>query len=380
MAVRKRIYETKRKREVIWGYQFQRDQRTYLESGFTSYKEAAAAEEAKKRELTFDERHVVEVHQATLQEFFPLYIQHRRATRAAGTVNHEERFGRQLVKVLGKRLMSDITTADIYRYVAQRKTDDGLANTSVNRELNVLRTLFRFALDCGYVQDNPVTRVKALREIRTDRWIPSPEELKRFADEAGKTYSGKVLAVWIWFMAFTGTRPSEALFVEWIDIDFDRGQITIRPKNGNLLKSGKVRHIELHGELKVILLTWREEWNRVFAERAERYPNEPTSPHDWIFYNPRKQLARADSFKTCFRAVRKKTQLPNITPYTLRHFFISYCVMNGIDFLTISRWVGHSSTHMIERVYGHLTAKYRAEQMNKFTITPGPATINIPVV
>jgi integrase len=57
-----------------------------------------------------------------------------------------------------------------------------------------------------------------------------------------------------------------------------------------------------------------------------------------------------------------------MTPYTLRHFFISYCVMRGIPMLTIARWVGHTTTQMIERVYGHLTPAYQAEQMTRFTI------------
>ena len=244
----------------------------------------------------------------------------------------------------------------------------GLVNTSVNRELNVLRTLFKFALECDYIRENPTERVKTLRETRTGRWIPSPDELKRFAAEAETTYSGKVLAAWVWFLAYTGTRPSEALYIEWSDIDFARNQITIRPKAGNLLKNGKVRYVELHAELKVILLAWREEWKRVFAERAERYHTAPTPPHDWVFYNPRRQLARADSFRTCFRSVRKNTNLPKMNPYTLRHFFISYCVMSGINLMTIAQWVGHSSTLMIERVYGHLTPTFRSDQMGKLTI------------
>ena len=57
-----------------------------------------------------------------------------------------------------------------------------------------------------------------------------------------------------------------------------------------------------------------------------------------------------------------------MTPYSLRHFFISYCVMNGIPSLTIARWVGHNSSKMIEQVYGHLTPDYRAEQMMRFRI------------
>ena len=173
-------------------------------------------------------------------------------------------------------------------------------------------------------------------------------------------------------MAHTDARPREALFVEWPDIDFDRQQIVIRPKPGNPLKSGKARHVELHDELKLILLAWRDEWKRTFEVRAARHPTEPTPPHDWLFYNPRGQVTRADSFSTCFKKARDAAVLPRMTPYTLRHFFVSYCVMNGIDFLTIARWVGHNSTHMIEQVYGHLTPEYRARQMGKLNILAAP--------
>ena len=60
-----------------------------------------------------------------------------------------------------------------------------------------------------------------------------------------------------------------------------------------------------------------------------------------------------------------------MTPYTLRHFFISYCIMNSIPTLTVARWVGHASTGMIERGYGHLTPNYRAEQMKRFSLETG---------
>ena len=367
MAVFKRQYRTKRKPRVVWAYQFQRLGITYAGTGFASKTDANEAEAARERQLRFDELHSVEVKESTLQDFLPLYIQHRRVTRAEGTAYREDRFGRQITKLFGGRLLSSITAADIHAYIAQRK-GDGLANRSVNLELNTLRCIFRFALECQYVRENPVKEIKSLREPRHDHWIPTPEELARFAQEASTTPSGKVLTAWIWFMAYTGARPREALFVEWCDVDFERQQIVIKPKDGNPLKNGKARYVELHEELKTLLLAWREEWMRTFEDRARRHPGETTPPHDWVFYNPCDQLKRADSFSKGFKKARTSSMLPKMTPYTLRHFFVSYCVMNGIDFLTISRWVGHGSTHMIEQVYGHLTPEYRARQMGKFSI------------
>ena len=52
-----------------------------------------------------------------------------------------------------------------------------------------------------------------------------------------------------------------------------------------------------------------------------------------------------------------------MTSHTLRHYFISQCVMSGINMFTIAKWVGHANTKMIEETYGHLNDGYRKEQM-----------------
>jgi integrase len=51
--------------------------------------------------------------------------------------------------------------------------------------------------------------------------------------------------------------------------------------------------------------------------------------------------------------------LPDFCFHDLRHYFISTCVMAGIDYLTIARWVGHRDGGvLIGRVYGHLNDEH----------------------
>ena len=59
-----------------------------------------------------------------------------------------------------------------------------------------------------------------------------------------------------------------------------------------------------------------------------------------------------------------------MTPYTLRHYFISQSIMNGIKPYTISKWVGHRDTLMIERVYGHISQDFSAGEMAKVRVVP----------
>ena len=42
-----------------------------------------------------------------------------------------------------------------------------------------------------------------------------------------------------------------------------------------------------------------------------------------------------------------------------RHYFMSHCVMAGVDFMTIARWVGHlDGGLLIGKLYGHLSCEH----------------------
>jgi integrase len=58
--------------------------------------------------------------------------------------------------------------------------------------------------------------------------------------------------------------------------------------------------------------------------------------------------------------------IPEFTLHDLRHFFISYCVMSGIDTLTVASWIGHSDGGvLIGKVYGHLDPKHKRDSASK---------------
>ena len=47
------------------------------------------------------------------------------------------------------------------------------------------------------------------------------------------------------------------------------------------------------------------------------------------------------SFKKTIWAIRETLGYDDFSPHSTRHHFISECVMQGIDTLTIAKWVGH---------------------------------------
>lgn len=365
MAVYKREYKSRGR--AVWYYQFRFGGRKRARAGFPT---KGAAEEAERREMASLRSRMgrpVPKADVTVDQFMPTFLAFRNMDRSESGAKREERRAKPVASHFRGMLLREVTAGDVQAYVMRRKRQDGLANRSINLELCFLRSLYRHAVDNGYAEENPAKPVKNLRETHTKRPDFFEPHFIAFAKAAETAPTAKVFVPWVWFRAYTGTRPAESVFVEWQDIDFEKGHIHIVPKPGNPLKNGEARVVDIHESLAPILLDWRREWQETF--KAWRRRHRRRQPHDWVFYNPCNQRVRAQSFLAGFRTARKKAKLPEMTPYTFRHFFISYCVMNEIPMLTIARWAGHTSTRMIEQVYGHLTPRYRAQQMTRFRIT-----------
>lgn len=68
------------------------------------------------------------------------------------------------------------------------------------------------------------------------------------------------------------------------------------------------------------------------------------------------------------RLLRKLAGLPRFGFHDCRHFFISYSVMAGIDYLTIAKWVGHKDGGvLIGKVYGHLADEHAKQQARRLS-------------
>jgi integrase len=80
------------------------------------------------------------------------------------------------------------------------------------------------------------------------------------------------------------------------------------------------------------------------------------------------------NFNKALISACEKAGLKNFGFHDCRHYFISHCVMSGIDFMTIARWVGHQDGGvLIGKVYGHLSNEHPQRQAQRVSF--GPAAI-----
>ena len=88
----------------------------------------------------------------------------------------------------------------------------------------------------------------------------------------------------------------------------------------------------------------------------------------WLFPSPQRGLRdeHAQTFRESLRLARSAAKLPWVGFHDLRHFFASFCVMAGIDFMTIATWLGHKDGGiLVGKIYGHLLDDHRKNAARK---------------
>lgn len=357
MTVRKREYKNKENKQ-IWEFDFWLHGKRYRSAGFVSKAEAQIAE-AKERERVIAGK--IPDHSCTFEEVIRPFLNHRQNRIAASTYRNDKNRITGLVSYFGRKHLFEISPSDIQSYMDIRLKNE-LAARTVNLEINLLSAIFQFAINQGIINDNPARKVKRLRVIQREPWLPDNKQFTDLVEAAKKTEVGLELAVWIIFRGYTGTRPTESFYMEWKDVDFEKGMIFIRPKNGNPLKNSRFRVVPLHNDLKEALLEWRGKWVKSFEGK--------NPPHDWIFFNPRHPDLRCQRFEKSFpRAIKEAGMTEGMTSHCLRHYFISKAVECGVNHLVLAKWVGHAGTRMIEQVYAHLSPEFKNGEMEKIQIS-----------
>lgn len=228
-----------------------------------------------------------------------------------------------LLRVLGERPLASLHLDHVQDYVDQRLREEA-ASESVRKELCVLRR----ALDLALRRGAAGPKLDAVFPRFRSKYVPKKTWLTRAqVDALLAELDAPKRRIFVLAALYTGARLSELLRLTWEDILFSEARIRIRGKKGR--KDAADRFIPLHSRLAVALLDVRRPAGRVLDP--------------WT--NVRRDLALA-----C-----KHAGVPNSTPNDLRRTFASWLVQAGVPSYQVGVLLGHTSSVMVEKVYGRLT-------------------------
>lgn len=204
---------------------------------------------------------------------------------------------------------------------------------TVKNIMKVIKALMNDACRLGYIQKNPMSDLPQIDGIKKNKKrFLSKKEIGIALDAVNGTY----LENFVLTAIYTGLRRRELIHLEFSDIDFGKKLLYVKNKEGFQTKSRKERVLPLHKKL----------WP-FFKKKREGL----CFPYDG-------RTIQEDTASRNFKSMVVAAGLNNVGLHTLRHTFVSHCLMDGIDIWTVSRYAGHSSTYMTE-LYGHLCPNRR---------------------
>jgi integrase len=231
-----------------------------------------------------------------------------------------------------------------------------IAPRTVRHVHRLLHRVFGHATKWGNIKRNVVALVDAPKVPPTEAAVLQTTEIPQmFAALRGRIFFPIAVVA-----LGTGMRRGELLALRWSDVDLDAGRLQVERsleqthKYGLRVKAPKSsrgrRSISLS---PAVIAELRAYWK---AQQEQRLAlGLGKSPADALVFAkydgaPLKPLQLTHEFARRMKAAG----LPHVTLHTLRHTHASQLITSGMDILTVSRRLGHSSAAITLTVYGHL--------------------------
>ncbi len=229
-----------------------------------------------------------------------------------------------LTEHFGKKLIKNITNSDVENFKQVRlktptKQGKNRAIASVNRELELLRAIMRFAVRQGWLVHSPFdtgsTLISKADEVHRERVLTTEEEKRLLSVCIGKReHLYKLLIAAL----DTGMRRGELLKLKWQDIDFDNRLIYIRATTTKTMRE------------RTVGLT-----QRLFKVLQQAYEQSTKDVNNIVF-------GIKDNFKIAFASACRDARIKDFRFHDCRHTAITRMIQSGMPAHLVMKVSGHT--------------------------------------
>lgn len=255
-----------------------------------------------------------------------------------------------LVSQFGNKTLKSITHADIERYKIKRlKTrtvrDNERTIASVNREMELMRALMRYAFRQGWISRSPFETgsplISKADEIQRERTLTHDEESRLLAACTGRREHLRPLLI---TALDTAMRRGEMFKLRWRDIDLDNREITIIAMNTKTKRARKVSMTD-----------------RVYEALTDLW-NYSTQEDDSLVFGIK------DTIKHGFSSLLRETCIDDFRLHDCRHTAITRMIAAGAPPMEVMKISGHTQMSTFARYVNpnQHSLKRAAEMLSAF--------------
>jgi integrase len=267
---------------------------------------------------------------------------------------YEHNLETHILPVLGPKPIAQLARGDCKELLAVCRGKK-LAIKSLQNIARTLSTVLTEAMEEGLIPSNPAFRLG--RYYGKGDAIPfkidpfTRDEAAVFL-EAARVHAPEHYTFLLAALR-TGMRLGELLGLQWGDIDFAGGFLTVsRNRVAGAIttpKNGKSRRIDMSVQLGASLRSL------LVQRKAEKMAKGWAELPPWVFVTPLGGPCDGDNIRNrVFYRVLEKSGLRHVRFHDLRHTFASLLIQAGESLVYIKDQLGHSSIKITVDIYGHL--------------------------
>lgn len=271
---------------------------------------------------------------------------------------------------IGSTSMDKITVRQLQEFInslsregANEVNGNPLSPKTVRHVMTLISDIFGYAVRMGIVESNPCSRVILPKLNKKEKRIYTVEETVRLM-ELLQSEPVKYRA-FFYLMIYSGCRRGEILGLEWGDIDFSDCVVNIRrtscytPSCGVYTDTTKTeqskRSLKIPRQVTDIL-----EELKVYQERQADIFGDKWVDSGRLFTKENGEPQHPNTSYHWLEKFCKRNGLPFYGLHSFRHLFASLLVNNGVDIVTVSGVLGHSSVSTTGNIYCHMLSEARA--------------------
>jgi len=302
---------------------------------------------------------VIEGSQIVLSKYFDHWLEAAAKPRLSERTfaDYEDLARRYIRPFMGNKKLSDVRPLDIQALYSSMQ-ERGLSARTVRYTHAVLTSAFKQAVKWGMLIRNPASMADLPRLSRKEMNALSPDEAARFLWAAREDRWGLIFTLAL----ATGMRPEEYLGLQWKDINFDLGLVTVQRtlcwrRRGGGWYFGEPKTTRSRRNIPLpfsVVRDLREHKRRQAEERLKAGAKYQTL--DIVFAtNEGGPLSPQNLFRRHFRPIMRKAGLSEaIRMYDLRHSCATLLLAAQENPKVVSERLGHASITLTLDTYSHV--------------------------
>jgi integrase len=338
--------------------------------GFSTKKEAKLA--LSRLKLDYEENGLKKDEKETFKQIYELWVETYKTTVKEVTfIKNEIKFNKWILPVYG-----DLRIKEVNVKRAQQIVNAWAKETDQYKVLHsTAKRIFEYAISLGVIQYNPLAHI--MMPKRPQKAVSS-EQVKVYSKEQLKTlfgyvnslkpnYSNDYNKTLLRFLFYSGCRISEALALDWSDIDFEDSNVLInktlsQTKHGYKLSDPKTdksaARITLDAETIALLKKWQINQRKYMLSLGI---TEPTM----IFCGIYKQMITHHAIYARMLTITEKSGIPFLGLHVTRHTHASLLLDAGASMKEVQDRLRHAKISMTMDTYGHLSKETKDKTIEK---------------